>query len=191
MSEDVASRDNLTLLMEGRLPADQFKALVRLKPKDKDRFWKYLEVLQSKVTWKDRILLPISDHLYVVGQGPGKRVVKCDCGQEFGDFRANWKLACLISVRRTEGEMREIFTVGGYPDLNAGSEIREFYCPGCLTLLCVESCPRGYPVIFDFLPDIDSLYRDWLGSPLPDESPEWYDDRTVSLVQEFAGEKVG
>ncbi len=185
MSEDIASKENLRLLLDGKLPGDDFKALVRLKPKDKDRFWKYLAILQERVPWNDRILLPISDHLYVVSKGAGKRVVKCDCGHEYGDYRANWKLGCLVYIRRTEEEMKEVYTVGGYPDLNAGSEIREFYCPGCLRLLCVESCPRGYPVIFDFLPDIDALYRDWLHSPLPDEAPDWYLDQTTMLAQGF------
>ena len=27
----------------------------------------------------------------------------------------------------------------------------------------------GYPIIFDFLPDIDAFCSDWLGRPLPEE----------------------
>jgi len=46
-------------------------------------------------------------------------------------------------------------------------EIREYICPTCATLLEVESVPPGWPVIFDFLPDLESFYEVWLGRPLP------------------------
>ncbi|MHA1329265.1 MAG: acetone carboxylase subunit gamma [Promethearchaeota archaeon] len=47
-------------------------------------------------------------------------------------------------------------------------ELREYYCPGCFTLLDTESVPPGYPVIFNFLPDIDAFYEKWLGRKAPD-----------------------
>jgi acetone carboxylase gamma subunit len=50
-------------------------------------------------------------------------------------------------------------------------ELREFYCPGCFALLEVEAVPPGYPVLFDFQPDIDGLYE-WLGLPLPSSASE-------------------
>jgi acetone carboxylase gamma subunit len=27
--------------------------------------------------------------------------------------------------------------------------------------------PPGYPVVFDFLPDLETFYRDWLDRELP------------------------
>ena len=45
-------------------------------------------------------------------------------------------------------------------------ELREFYCPGCATQLEVEAVTPGYPLIFDFLPDLEAFYRDWLGREL-------------------------
>jgi acetone carboxylase gamma subunit len=36
-----------------------------------------------------------------------------------------------------------------------------------LTQLEVEAVPPGYPVVFDFLPDIDTFYEKWLGKPVP------------------------
>jgi acetone carboxylase gamma subunit len=27
-------------------------------------------------------------------------------------------------------------------------------------------------------PDLDSFYREWLGSPLEDEDPEWFQERS-------------
>jgi acetone carboxylase gamma subunit len=46
-------------------------------------------------------------------------------------------------------------------------EIREYICPGCATLLEVDAVPPGWPVIFDFLPDLEGFYEEWLGRPLP------------------------
>jgi acetone carboxylase gamma subunit len=48
-------------------------------------------------------------------------------------------------------------------------EIREFICPGCASLLEVEAAPPGYPIVFDFLPDLEGFYREWLGRELPAE----------------------
>jgi acetone carboxylase gamma subunit len=46
-------------------------------------------------------------------------------------------------------------------------ELREFICPGCYTLLEVEAVPPGYPVIFDFKPDLEAFYTMVLGRDLP------------------------
>ena len=48
-----------------------------------------------------------------------------------------------------------------------GQELHEFYCPGCWSLLEVEAVPPGYPAVFDFEPDIDTFYADFLGRPPP------------------------
>src|SRR5450759_2595615 len=48
-----------------------------------------------------------------------------------------------------------------------GQELHEFYCPGCWSLLEVEAVPPGYPAVFDFEPDIDTFYADFLGRPAP------------------------
>jgi acetone carboxylase gamma subunit len=48
-------------------------------------------------------------------------------------------------------------------------ELREYFCPGCLTLLDVEAVAPGYPTIFNFLPDIDGFYENWLGRKAPDK----------------------
>jgi acetone carboxylase gamma subunit len=45
--------------------------------------------------------------------------------------------------------------------------LREFYCPGCASLLEVEAVPPGYPIIQDFQPDLETLYKEWLGEDLP------------------------
>jgi acetone carboxylase gamma subunit len=159
------TREQIEDLIEGKLP---FSDLHRMMSsfKDPDRFDKYLAILEDRVPWDDRILLPYGGHLYIVQKAGGERVVKCDCGQEFGDYRTNWKLSALIYVRNTVESYREV-----YPEmmhaLPEWMELREFYCPGCSTLLEVEAVPPGYPIVFDFLPDLETFYRDWLGRDLP------------------------
>jgi len=41
----------------------------------------------------------------------------------------------------------------------AWTVLREFYCPGCATQLDVEVVPRGYPFVFNFVPDIEGYER--------------------------------
>lgn len=158
------TRKQLEDLLDGKLP---FKDIHRMMSnfKDPDRFDRMVEILQDRVAWDDKILLPYGLHLYIVQKADGARVVKCDCGHEFGDYRENWKLSAEIFVRDTDELLQEV-----YPEmLHATPDwmiIRDFYCPGCQTLLEAEGVPPGYPVIFDFLPDLETFYRDWLGREL-------------------------
>ena len=46
-------------------------------------------------------------------------------------------------------------------------ELREYFCPACWCLLEVEAVPPGYPVVFDFLPDLETFYREWLDREIP------------------------
>lgn len=160
------SKQDLKELYEGKLPWEKVKEIMS-RPKDDDRFEKYVEIFQEKVPWAERILLPIGEHLYIVQKGK-ERIVKCDCGHEFGDYRRNWKLSAHIFVRDTREKLEEIYPGIKCPD-PALCEIREFICPKCAALLKVESVPVGYPIIFDFLPDLDAFYGEWLGKPLPDK----------------------
>src|SRR6267378_2545008 len=88
------------------------------------------------------------------------RQVKSDCGQEFGDYRENWKLSALIRVRKTNESLEPLYAGPRKPDPN-WMEIREYICPKCGTLLEVDAVPPGYPVIFDFLPDLEGFYEGW------------------------------
>ena len=40
--------------------------------------------------------------MFIVEKGD-ERIIKCSCGQEFGDYRENWKLKALINVLDTPG----------------------------------------------------------------------------------------
>ena len=158
-------RQTLADLIDERLPRGQVRA-IQSAFKESGRFDKYLELLQERVAWEDRIVLPFGEHLHIVSKGGGRYVVKCDCGHEFCDYRENWKLEALINVRDTDESLREIYPekMNGDPEWNV---LREYFCPGCRTMLEVEAVPPGYPVIHDFLPDLEGFYGEWLGRELP------------------------
>lgn len=157
-------RDVVRDLIDGRLPWEQTHQIMS-GYKDAGRFAAVVSILQERVAWPDRILLPISEHLFVVQRGD-RGIVKCSCGHEFCDFRENWKLEALLIVRNDRASLEQVFGHAG-PDPD-WQEVREFICPGCATLLEVDVAAPGYPIPFDFRPDLVVFYRDWLGDPLPD-----------------------
>jgi acetone carboxylase gamma subunit len=164
-------------LVDGALPWPRVQEIMKA-PKDAERFDKWVAILQARVPWKERILLPLTPALFIVQKGR-ERIVKCRCGQEFGDYHVNWKLAALIHVRDSEKALAEVYRGREQPD-PSWIQLREYYCPGCGTQLEVEAVPRGCPPDFEFLPDLDAFYRDWLGRPLPDRAE--CVDRTLDTV---------
>ncbi len=174
------SKDDLRDLYAGTLPWEKTKEIIS-GPKDDDRFETALELLQDRVSWSERILLPLCEHLYIVQKGDA-RVVKCDCGREFGDWRRNWKLSAVIIARDDAASLEEIYPGLRRPDPDL-CEVREFICPGCGVLLDVESVPVGHPVVFDVLPDLDTFYGDWLGQPLQDR--QVCEDRSAEITSEW------
>ncbi len=163
----MVSYDKKTLerMVDGKLPWSELKPIISGR-KDSNRFDLILEILQKRMPWKEKIILPLHEHLQIVSK-EGERIVKCDCGYEFGDYRENWKTKCRIRVRETVEEIEELYPrhMGSDPEW---MELREYFCPGCFTLLDVEAVPPGYPTIFNFLPDIDTFYEKWLGRKAPD-----------------------
>jgi acetone carboxylase gamma subunit len=159
-------KKTLERMLDGELIWEELKPIIAGR-KDPDRFEKIMEILQERVPWEEKILLPLHEHLYVVAK-EGKRIVKCDCGYEFGDYKENWKTKCRVRVRDKAEEIEELYPkyMGSDPEW---MELREYFCPGCLALLDVESIPPGYPTVFNFLPDIDTFYEKWLGRPPPDK----------------------
>jgi acetone carboxylase, gamma subunit len=169
--------ETLRDLVEERLPRSQVRA-IQSSYKDPGRFDQYVALLQERVEWDEPIVLPFGEHLNIVadggqeppaggaGSGVIRYVIKCDCGHEFGDYRLNWKLEALINVRDDDESLREIYPekMSGDPDWN---HLREYFCPGCKTLLEVDAVPPGYPVVHDFLPDLEGFYSEWLGRELP------------------------
>lgn len=176
------SQELIRQLVEGSIDDDNAERLLKMPRKDKARFFNYLSVLQQRVAWSEPILLRIGDRLYIVAKAPGIRVVKCDCGQEFGDYRQNWKLACRIRSRKTLAAMAQVFDPAPAVPEPGWQEVREFFCPACATQHAVEVVAPGYPVVMELLPDLDKFYREYLGKPLADESQDWYQDRTSEVT---------
>ena len=175
-------KEDIEKLMDGVLPWPAVQDMLN-SPKDTDRFDKYVEILQGRVEWSEPILLPLTPSLFIVAK-QSERIVKCRCGHEFGDYRINWKLESLIHVRDDEASLGEIYKGRELLD-PSWVQIREYICPGCATQLEVEAVPRGCPPDFEFLPDLDTFYRDWLGRPLPDAAE--YEDRTLQKIGEWSG----
>lgn len=182
------SKELIAQLINGQIDDDNATRLQRLPRKDKDRFFKYIEVLQARLPWPEQVLLRLGDKLYIVRNAANGRVVKCECGHEFGDYRQNWKLGCKIRTRRTLKEMLEVYDPAPACPEPGWQEIREFFCPECATQHAVEVVAPGYPVVFEMLPDLDKFYREYLDRPLPDEDAAWYQDCTEKITQTWAGE---
>lgn len=145
------SDDLLRDLIEGRLSLKELREVQRRK--DTGRFARIRAIEQQRVPWKEQILLPLQENLYVVERQPSP-VVKCFCGQEFGDYRRNWKESALVYER--DPQDGEVFRgpQGADPEWVI---LREFYCPGCAAQLDVEVVPSVYPFIFNFEPDLEHL----------------------------------
>jgi acetone carboxylase gamma subunit len=147
-------KDVLKDLVAGRLDPDTLLQMQRA-PKEAGRFEAILEIEQERVPWKDRILVPIGEGLYIVENERG-RVVKHICGQEFGNYKVNWKLSALIYERDSKEKLQEIYRGprACNPDWMV---LREYICPKCGTIIETEAVPPGYPIVFNFLPDEDAL----------------------------------
>jgi acetone carboxylase, gamma subunit len=167
-------------LVDGQLPWPRVQEIMK-DAKDSDRFEKWVAILQKRVPWSEQILLPLTPALFIVQKG-SERIVKCRCGQEFGDYRVNWKLNASIYVRDNEESLSGVYRGREQPDPQ-WIQVREYYCPGCSTQLEVEAVPRGTPPDFEFLPDLDTFYRDWLGKPLPDTVT--FEDKTLDAVRSW------
>jgi len=173
-------KEDIEMLMDGTMAWPAVQEMMR-ESKDTDRFDKYVEVLQERVEFKDPILLPLTPALFIVAKNKD-RVVKCRCGYDFGDYRINWKVSALIYVRDTAESIEEVFKGREMPDPE-WCQIREYICPGCGTQLEVEAVPRGCPPDFDFLPDLDTFYDEWLGRPLRKRFK--YEDKTLTEVGQW------
>lgn len=161
-------------------PVEELFRLI-VTDKDPERFDVALAYFQGTVPWPERIVLPLTEVLFIV-EKDGAGIVKCRCGHELGDYRVNWKVHASVRVRRTDEQFREIYPPFMHAE-EGWQELREFLCPGCATLLEVEAAAPGYPVLFDALPDVQSLYTKWLGRECP-LAPHEYRDLTVEYLRE-------
>ncbi|MGC8567237.1 MAG: acetone carboxylase subunit gamma [Caldisphaera sp.] len=155
----------LERLLENKAKEDEIFKIITSEKDPIARFDAIISYFQSKVSWKEKILLPLSKHLFIVCKD-GKPIVKSECGYEFGDYRINWKVFSKVRVRRTRKDLLELYPyfMHGDPDW---IEIREYICPKCGKLLDVEAVPPGYPPLFEYLPDLVTFYEKWLKRDFP------------------------
>ena len=148
-------------LMDAKLPWQLTKQMIS-DFKDTNRFDKYIAVLQQRVSWDNKILPPIGEHLFIVRKDGGAIVIKSASGYEFGHYRENLKFKAVVYVRNTNESIEEIYPGNRkyYPEW---MEPREYYGPIDGTLLEVEAVPPGYPAIHDFMPDLEAFYNECLG----------------------------
>jgi len=159
-------QETLEALLDERLARSEVRAL-QSGYKDANRFDVWLAVLQSRVRYEDSIVLPVGEALNIVRRrADDALVIRCDCGHDFCAHDRNWKMDSVVRVRDDEDAMREIYPRFAHSDPD-WMQLREFFCPSCARLLEVEAVPPGYPVIHDFLPDVEGFYTGWLGRELP------------------------
>jgi acetone carboxylase gamma subunit len=165
MTRTELDMDTVRKLVDGDLPWNELASDLLPNPKDKDRFQKVRQAYEERVDWNDPILMPLNDHLFVVGTENGRKI-KTACGEVLCDANANWKKSCQVRVREDEDELAELYGPEQTPAWSF--QLREFMCPRCYELVEVESLPSAYPVVRRFKPDIDEFYEEWLDEPAPD-----------------------
>jgi N-methylhydantoinase B len=159
-------RETLEALLDERLSRREVKD-IQSGYKDADRFEKWIAILSDRVEWDDPIVLPIGEALYVVRRrADGELAVRSEAGHDFCGFAENWKVHAPVFIRDTEELLQEVYPRMAHCDPE-WMELREFYCPRSGRLLEVEAVTPGYPVVHDFLPDVEGFYRGWLGRELP------------------------
>jgi N-methylhydantoinase B/oxoprolinase/acetone carboxylase alpha subunit/acetone carboxylase gamma subunit len=135
--------------------------------KDPHRFDLWLELLQERVPYGDPIVLPFGEGLNIVRRrGDRELVIRTDAGADLCRWNENWKMHALVFVRDTDDLYEEIYPRLAYPE-GAWMELREYYCPLSGHLLETEAVPPGYPVLHEYLPDLEGFYRGWLGREVP------------------------
>jgi N-methylhydantoinase B/oxoprolinase/acetone carboxylase alpha subunit/acetone carboxylase gamma subunit len=135
--------------------------------KDPGRFDLWVELLQERVPYDDRIVLPFGEGLNIVRRAiDGEMVIRTDAGHDFCRWDENWKMHAPVFVRDTNELYQEIYPPLSHPE-GDWMELREYYCPASGHLLETEGVPPGYPVLHEYLPDLEGFYRGWLGRDLP------------------------
>ena len=113
-------------------------------------------------------MLPVGEALNVVRRrSDGELVIRCDAGHDFCRFDEQLEDA-RAGLRPRHRRAAAARSTRGWRHCDPEwMELREFYCPISGRLLEIEAVTPGYPVVHDFLPDVEGFYRGWLGRELP------------------------
>ncbi len=156
------SKDQLGDLLDEKLNRRTVKG-IQSDIKDPDRFDKWVELLQERVDYDDPIVLPYGEGLNIVRRADdGELVIRTDAGADLCRWDQNWKMHVPMFVRDTDELYEELYPKLGHPE-GEWQELREYYCPRSGRLLETEAVPPGYPVVHEYLPDIEGFYTGWLG----------------------------
>ncbi|MEE2981726.1 MAG: acetone carboxylase subunit gamma [Pseudomonadota bacterium] len=136
------------------------------EPKSENRFDDMLAAMQEIVPWKEKILIPLGENLFIVAK-KGKAIVKTMAGAELCAWNENWKMKCRVIIRKNAADLKKVFPAEHLTIDSKLVEIREWICPKSGMLLDVDCVPPTYPVEIDFTPDLKAFYEDWLGRKLP------------------------
>ena len=90
-------------------------------------------------------MVDINEQVRIEGSGPSATAV-CRCGHPLGPAAQNYKRGTLMRERPVQeaGPWVDPHHLGGDRFV-----CREFFCPGCATLLDVEIAQRHEPVLWD------------------------------------------
>lgn len=87
----------------------------------------------------------VNDYLEIAGEGP-EAVIRCQCGHVLCAATENYKEHALLR----EGPVQQ---AGPWVDPHGlgGDQFvcREFFCPGCVAVLNVETAQRTDPIMWD------------------------------------------
>lgn len=160
------TRETLADLLDERLSRAAIRE-IQSSIKDPDRFDLWVALLQERVDYDDRIVLPYGEGMNIVRRrSDGELVVRTDAGADLCRWDENWKLHVPMFVRDTDALYEEVYPRLGHPD-GDWQELREYYCPVSGRLLETEAVPPGYPVVHEYLPDLVGFYEGWLGREVP------------------------
>src|ERR1044071_2589796 len=100
MAENPTSEQDVTrALVRRELAWPDLLKLMR-EPKSQRRFEEKIAAFQATVAWKEPILLPLGENLFIVAKN-GKAIVKTAGGAELCGWNENWKMKCRVIVRRS------------------------------------------------------------------------------------------
>jgi len=166
MAKTASNTQELTRgLIERELAWPDLFKLMR-DPKSETRFDETIATLQAQMKWKEPILMPLGENLFIVAKN-GRAIIKTRAGAELCAWNENWKMKCRVIIRRTTKELKEVFAEEHLTIDTNLVELREWICPKSGTLLDVDCVPPTYPVEVDFVPDLKAFYEGWLGRKLP------------------------
>ena len=163
--EKLTSQEVTRALVDRDLAWPDLIKLMR-EPKSPDRFDEMIKAVQASLPWKEKIILPLGENLFIVAK-KGKAIIKTTGGAELCAWNENWKMKCRVRIRKTKADLNKIFPPEHMTIDTDLVELREWICPKSGMLLDVDCVPPTYPVEVDFTPDLEAFYTAWLGRKLP------------------------